>query len=41
MMNESTDILRFHDMTPAAGRGPAQRDHTRRFVQEIERGAIG
>lgn len=35
MMNESTDILEFHDGTIAADRMAAPRHPTRRSVREI------
>ena len=41
MMNESTDILEFHDGTTAAGRVAAQRHPMRRSVREIGPEATG
>jgi hypothetical protein len=41
MMNQSTNLVRVRDVTPAAGRGPAPRHPTRRSVPEIEGKATG
>jgi hypothetical protein len=41
MMNESTDILEFHDGTTAADRVAAQQRPPRRSVREIGSEATG